>query len=277
MIKKLFKKIFFHLYPSTKVIITPKGARWGNLLYFFLRAYLFEKQGKSLRVLYTNHMNDLLRFFPELNKYVIYEKEVKFFHEKDSTNTFYQIFNKDFTEQNINDFIKEHLLSSNFVQCFFRNHPKPKKEDITINIRRGDFFEKGNSSIYGYDQVAFIKHIFKNHLPKKKWNQVNILSDDINWCKENFDFIKEYTSELNFPELNEDKIILSFLWVANSKNLILSNSTFSFWAAYISNYLYHSQENTYCPIFGSRRIENTALYQFNPKWNMIGDFNFNVT
>lgn len=276
--RAFLKKIFFTIFSSgTEVIITPKGARWGNLLYFFLRAYIFEQQGRSLKVLYTPHMDDLTAYFPQLKKYIITENKVKFYHKKDASNNFYQVFNDDFSEKDLNDFIKEYLLSSEFVKSFLSSFSEPSLNELTINIRRGDFYEKGNSSIYGYDQIDFIKHVFENYLKDKKWSRINILSDNMQWCKENFGFLNEYTSNLNFPDLNEHTIITSFLWVANSKNLILSNSTFSFWAAYISNYLYQSQENTFCPIFGSRRIENTDLYQYNPQWVMIKDFNFETT
>lgn len=274
--KKLLKKLYFSINrSSTEVIITPKGARWGNLLYFFLRAYIFKQQGKSLRILYTDHMDDLLKYFPQLEKYTIRENQVKFYHKKDASNNFYQVFGKDFSEKDLNDFIQEHLVVTEFVKSFLNTIPEPETDDITINIRRGDFYEKGNSSVYGYDQIGFIKHVFDNHLKNKNWHRINILSDDMQWCRENFRFLGNYSAELNFPDFKEHQIISSFVWVAKSKNLILSNSTFSFWVAYLSNYLYQSYENTYCPIFGSRRIENTDLYQYNPKWKMIRDFDFN--
>jgi hypothetical protein len=272
--KELLKNIFFTIIPSTEVIITPKGARWGNLLYFFLRAHIFQQHGKSLKVLYTQHMDELLLYFPDLRQYVIKEDDVKFYHKKDASNNFYQVFGKDFSEKQLNNFIKENIVVSEFVESFLQTKPKPTINVLTINIRRGDFYEKGNPSLYGFDQIGFIKHTFNNYLKDKKWDQINILSDNMQWCRENFDFLKEYSNNLYFPVLKEYPIILSFLWVANSKNLILSNSTFSFWAAYLSNYIHQSQKNTYCPIFGSRRLKKTDLYQFNPKWKMIRDFNF---
>lgn len=273
--KKLLKKIYFDLNKSaTEVIITPKGARWGNLMYFFLRAYIFEKQGKSLKVLYTNHMDDLIKYFPDLEKYIILENDVKFYHKKDASNQFYQVFGEDFSEEDLNNFINVYLAEAKFLKTFLSTIPEPEADDLTINIRRGDFYEKGNSSLYGYDQIGFVKHVLDQYL-KKKWRKINIVSDNMQWCRDNFYFLKDYSSEVNFPEPKENHIISSFLWVAKSKNLVLSNSTFSFWGAYLSNYLYQSHKTTYCPIFGSRRIENTDLYQYNPKWTMIKDFNFN--
>lgn len=275
MIKRFLKKIYYKIIPSTEVIITPKGARWGNLLYFFLRAYLFEKKGKKLKILYTEHMEDLMIYFPNLKKYIILEEEVNFFHKKDTTNNFYQKFNYDFTENNLNDFIKNELLISNAIISLLSSLPTQNDDEITINIRRGDFYEKENFSIYGYNQIGFLKHVFEKHLNFQYWKKINVISDDMCWCKENLNFLNTYTSELFFPNLQKDKIITSFLWIANSKKIILSNSTFSFWGAYISNTIFNNHKKIYAPIFGIRlNNQNIDLYQLNQSWNIIKDFDF---
>jgi len=167
ILKELLKKLIYKINPNSKeVYITPKGARWGNLLYFFLRAYQYDQQGKNLRILHTSHMIELLRHFPSLKKYIIGVNEIKFYHKKDNSNKFYQEFGIDFTEDDILNFIKEHLLTQQVISQYQLS--EPANEDLTINIRRGDFYEKNNASIYGYDQIGFIKHVFKNHYPAKK-------------------------------------------------------------------------------------------------------------
>ncbi|SFI24340.1 alpha-1,2-fucosyltransferase [Halpernia frigidisoli] len=267
------KAIAILLKDDLQICITPKGARWGNLLYFFLHAFIKEKNGKNFKLLYTTHMAEVLKWFPDLKKFTITEKDVKFYHQKDASNNFYQIFGEDFGRDNLYDFIKTQLLTSS-IKDLLQNIPEPENDWLTINIRRGDFYEKGNTSLYGYDQIGFVKHIFKTRFSEKNWQKITVISDDMIWCEENFFFLNRYSKILEFPEFKENTIISSFLRISKSQNLILSNSTFSFWAAYISNYLYGSAEKTYCPIFGSRRMENTDLYQFDPNWQMIKDFNF---
>lgn len=274
MIRALLKKYYFRIFtPSVEVYITPKGARWGNLLYFFLRASIYKGRGKTLFILYTKHMDELLHLFPLLNQFVIYEKEVKFYHLKDNCNSYYQVFNQDFTNKDLDFFIEKYLVKSSIFLSFYTNIPS-QNNTITLNIRRGDFYEKDNYKIYGYDQINFIKHIFNNYLMNKSFQKINIISDDMQWCKENFKFLEKYSDEIVFPIFNTNKVIESFCWLTKSESLILSNSTFSFWGAYISNYLQNSENMIYCPIFGSRRIENTDLYQYNPNWSMIRDFDY---
>ena len=59
-----------------------------------------------------------------------------------------------------------------------------------------------------------------------------IFSDDIEWCKKK---IKKHNLELNiiFPNLSCD--VLDFYHLTLSKNIIISNSTFSWWGAYFGN------------------------------------------
>ncbi|MFC7346663.1 alpha-1,2-fucosyltransferase [Chryseobacterium zhengzhouense] len=250
----------------SEVLITPKGARFGNLLYFFLRACIYKSEGRSLKILETSHFTEIIKLFPKLAEFVITEKEVKFYHHKDADNNFYQVFGSHFNNDQLNHFIEIYLIGS--IEPL---HKIPS--ELCINVRRGDFYEQGNTSIYGYDQIGFLKHVFEKHLNPKYFQNIKIISDNMLWCKEELSFLNKYTDQLIFPTL-ENSIEDGFKEVINSKALILSNSTFSFWAAYISNFIFNNTSQTYCPIFGSRKISNTDLYQTNPSWNIISDFNF---
>lgn len=275
MIRSLLKEYYFKIFePSLEVYLTPRGARWGNLLYFFLRASIYKERGRNFKILYTQHMNELLDLFPLLRQFVIYEKEVKFFHLKNNSHQYYQIFGEDYKEKELNFFIKKYLIESIQFKNIYNKIPNTNNS-ITLNIRRGDFYEKGNMSVYGYNQIDFVKHVFDKYLQDSEFEKINIISDDMMWCEKNMSFLTKYSKSLHFPVFNENIILESFCWLVKSNKLILSNSTFSFWGAYLSNYLNNSVNETYCPIFGSRRIENTDLYQYNSKWVMIRDFDFN--
>ncbi len=273
MIKKFKRTILRNLGFKNEVLITPKGARFGNLLYFFLRAFIYKQQGKEFKILYTKHMDELLALFPMLKEFVLSDYEINFFQIKDDSNNYYQKFGDDFTLNELNNFIKIYLLPSPILSENIKNVNK-YDNSITLNIRRGDFYEKGNTSLYGYDQIGFIKHVFSSYLETKKYDTIIVVSDDMQWCKSNFDFLNQYTNKVIYPIFINNPIIESFSWLTQANQLVLSNSTFSFWGAYISNYINQSTQKTYCPIFGSRRISNTDLYQFNPNWKMIKDFDF---
>ena len=101
---------------------------------------------------------------------------------------------------------------------------------ICISIRRGDFvtnpeFKKKHlvcDSSYYYDAMKKMNELVKNP-------QYVVFSDDVEWCKNNIDFPKNTLFEDGTDPIWE-KLRLMY----SCKHFIISNSTFSFWAQYLS-------------------------------------------
>lgn len=103
-------------------------------------------------------------------------------------------------------------------------------ESVCITIRRGDFitnpeFKKIHyicDSKYFYKAIDIIKENVKNPT-------FIVFSDDIDWVKENMDF--------GVPTLYEDgtdPIYEKLRLMYSCKHFVISNSTFSWWAQYLS-------------------------------------------
>ena len=99
-----------------------------------------------------------------------------------------------------------------------------KKITCSIHIRRGD-----------YVHLQHIHNLLEIDYYKKCYNIINnicdvflIFSDDINWCKENFNFIENKI----FIENNKD--FEDFYLMSLCNHNIISNSTFSWWSAWIN-------------------------------------------
>lgn len=101
---------------------------------------------------------------------------------------------------------------------------------VCVTIRRGDFvtdpgFKK---NLYVCDENYFykaIKYIEENVKDAKFF----VFSDDVEWCKEN----------MNFPngtvyESGDDPVWEKLRMMYSCKHFIISNSTFSWWAQYLS-------------------------------------------
>ena len=58
-----------------------------------------------------------------------------------------------------------------------------------------------------------------------------VFSDDINWCKNEFGNHFHYID----PDEKNDSTVKDFLLMISCKNFIISNSSFSWWAAYLSS------------------------------------------
>ncbi len=94
---------------------------------------------------------------------------------------------------------------------------------VALHIRRGDYLNLGH--IYkNLDIDYYIKAL--NSLDKV--DTVIITSDDITWCRKNFQMLPY---KIIFSPLGDH--LHDFALLALSKNLIMSNSSFSWWAAYL--------------------------------------------
>ena len=101
-----------------------------------------------------------------------------------------------------------------------------------IHIRRGDYLDKKNLLKHGVlDKFYYIKAInYIQNLLNKKLNII-IFTDDIHWARKKFIFLeKKIFYDKNF---NNPKDVLSHMKYCD--HFILSNSTFSWWAAYLAH------------------------------------------
>lgn len=104
---------------------------------------------------------------------------------------------------------------------------KMKKENsICVHIRRGDFVQIGAivcSTNYYLNAIEYIKNKIKNPV-------FYIFSNDINWVKENIKF-KDKVVYMDKNNSSYEELVL----MSSCNNFIISNSTFSWWAQYLSN------------------------------------------
>jgi hypothetical protein len=102
-------------------------------------------------------------------------------------------------------------------------------QSVSIHVRKGDYVTDLNTqSIHdtcGLDYyMKAIKHI-NNEVEKPTYF---IFSDDIGWCEENFDFLSSKVFINKTHGALED-----FQLMRNCQSNIISNSTFSWWAAWL--------------------------------------------
>ena len=101
---------------------------------------------------------------------------------------------------------------------------------VCISIRRGDFVTNPEfSKKFNVCDKTYFENAVKL-MNKKINNPVYIVfSDDIEWCKENLNFGKNM-----FFEDGTDPVWEKLRLMYSCKHFIISNSTFSWWAQYLS-------------------------------------------
>ena len=69
-------------------------------------------------------------------------------------------------------------------------------------------------------------------------NNIYIFSDDLNWCRNNFKLSSNFNNiniTINFISLKTD--IEELIFMSKFNNIIIANSSFSWWAACLDNNL----------------------------------------
>lgn len=104
---------------------------------------------------------------------------------------------------------------------------------LSIHVRRGDYINQQNYHPliplnYYYNIINDISYEYEN---------IYVFSDDIIWVKENF-----LGNKYVFPYCNDE--LLSFILLSFSKDIIISNSTYSWWASWINS---NPNKKIFCP------------------------------
>ncbi|MFZ2150098.1 MAG: alpha-1,2-fucosyltransferase [Minisyncoccia bacterium] len=110
---------------------------------------------------------------------------------------------------------------------------------VCVHVRRGDYVGNKNHEIV--DNEYYIKGIeyIKNHASVDK---IYVFSDDIEWCKNSlkFEFSTVFVDSVYAGEKGEGHMFL----MSKCKNFIIANSSFSWWAAWLSN---NKEKIVICP------------------------------
>ena len=157
----------------------------------------------------------------------------------------------------LNDFIKKYIV----VEEFFSNSKSDNK--TVVNIRRGDFYSENTNSPSQFDQVEYVKKAFEKN-PSLSALPILIISDDIAWCQQELSFIDK-NNLVQF--LSDNEPIDDFIAISTAKNLIVTNSTFSYWGGYISKFL-NKENRVIAPNFGATFYKNSIAIQLHPDWEI---------
>jgi len=108
---------------------------------------------------------------------------------------------------------------------------------VCTHIRRGDL-SLDNGQFQVLLSAQYYNKIFENLTNQN--TKFLILSDDIEWCKKSFD--NKDVIFCDATDKNIQKHILDFCILSCGDSIIMSNSSFSWWAAWLSN-----AKDIYCP------------------------------
>lgn len=126
------------------------------------------------------------------------------------------------------DHVRSELVVKDQYRINIHDWVKNSKPNIVVHVRRTDYVSWGGELFGGYDMSLPVTYYRKalNELPVESCNLI-FLSDDINWVKENFQ-----SESAIFSEGNTE--ITDFQLLMQADYLVLANSSFSWWGAYLN-------------------------------------------
>jgi hypothetical protein len=109
---------------------------------------------------------------------------------------------------------------------------------VCVHIRRGDFLTNPTHGFVGLEYIVSAMKKIKGKIDPEKIGNLGpsikffIFSDDIEWCKSHIQSKEEIYFVMDSPNKEKSGIILEIM--KNCKHFIISNSSFSWWAAWLS-------------------------------------------
>ena len=169
------------------------------------RQWTFYDVGPDIKAhLDTGHAIMLDGYFQSAQHFYGYDNEVK------------ELFTP---LEGIRNWLKQHTDTYSSYPELFEDH-----DACFIGVRRGDYIEKDyfhNPCDYSYYEMAIAKFP-----PEQRFY---IASDDIAWCKQHFQ-----GTQFTFFNIQDDLIQLYLATLF--KNYIIANSSFHWWASFLSVY-----------------------------------------
>ena len=108
---------------------------------------------------------------------------------------------------------------------------KSCREDVIIHIRGGDFL---NIPKFNICKIDYYKNSIRYFI-SKGYRSFKVISEDQKYSKEIIHQLKEFFIDIQITKLKTVSIKNDFNIIRSSRLAILSNSTFSWWASFLSN------------------------------------------
>ncbi len=204
------------------------------ILYCRLREYLIEKADKE------NSEEKVFVFqskmAPILSRFGVYRMTMGYYDFGElGKNVKNKVFMGKFESARYFDNIREEILEE-----FEPKEPRlgknlplyeeiEKNESVCVTIRRGDYLSKRFKNDFYVCDPDYFNRAIELMKGKVKNPKFFVFSDDVEWCKKNMNFPKGTV----FEDGN-DPVWEKLRLMKTCKHFIISNSTFSWWAQYLS-------------------------------------------
>lgn len=243
------------------VLQTPATARVGNLLYFWLQAHVQQAAGRDLKVLHNGHVEAWRPLWPGAVEQFDVQIARRVDRRLELPERHFQEFGVDFTAEQLRDFVTSYLMTSEFKE---RMVP-PDRSMLVLNVRRGDYYSNPEyRARYAMDIEQYLRQAVDVVCSSATITRVAIVSDDPEWCSINLQWLRE----LGETSLVTGSPAVHLAVLASASHLVLANSTFSYWGAYLAG-ARDGNSVIVAPQFHAAHVNGGRAWQLDPAWHVI--------
>lgn len=206
--------------------------------------------------LLNKNISDSISLVPKHFKRFILEKDMNVCQDfEDSTHPIWVIDgywqNEKYFNNNIRECFRFDFLKLNDYNKRMLSNITTAENSIGIHVRRGDY----KSSIKVYELMGEIctrKYYIQAINQFDSNSTFFVFSDDIDWCRENIKCSNVIYVTQKTPEDDWQDMVL----MSSCKHLIISNSSFSWWSAWLNDYI---NKKIIAPAKWYNKIDNRVI------------------
>ncbi|MCF6376281.1 alpha-1,2-fucosyltransferase [Nocardioides KLBMP 9356] len=233
----------------------------GNLLYFWLHADIQAAAGRDVRVLHNAHVAAWDPIWPELRPRFGADVVRRTDRLLNVPPTHFQQFGRDFSRSELDAFVRTRLLTPEFISLA----PDPDPNLLVVNVRRGDYYSNDEyRARYAMDIARYVRRAVDLAAARASISHVAIVSDDPRWCLDHLDFL----GGLGPVRIVSGDPADHLAFLSSARHLVLANSTFSYWGAYLAG-VRSDSPTVVAPAFHAVDINDGYAWQLDPIWHMI--------
>ncbi len=236
----------------------------GNFLYLWLWADARQARGLPDLVLRNPTMDTWLRDFPTMQSLVVSRDAVRFRDLR--ALGYFQRFGEAYSADELAAFIRRRVLPVPGLAGITPKAVDPRR--VVVNVRRGDYYSNPTfRARFGFNITSYLRAAFE----QAEWGDISgihVVSDGLDWCRDNLGWLRDI-APLTFAAEGEGPMA-NLREVASSRRVVLTNSTFSYWAGYIGGVVHgDNHRDVLVPWFHDRKVNGGAAYQLDPRWSVV--------
>lgn len=237
------------------------GIGVGNMLSFWMWAHDGRLVGEDRWVRRTDAMDAWVKVFPGVRPLIIDKSAVALRDRRDDR--WYQDFDA-FPRAHLESFIRDRLLSDTRIPLQDRD-----SGTVTVNVRRGDYYsDPALRKLYGFDIAGYVRAAMEGSRSQAPVDLVEVVSDDPGWCRIHLSFLADY-GRVHYQSAS-DGPVQNLGQLVSARRLVLANSSFSYWAAYMSNVRYgDNYSSVWVPAFHRRDMNDGRSWHLDPRWSVV--------